>query len=116
MWGKYHLGQDEGILHRFFYLYEMLEEHSYKSYITVSTDLKALIFQHLSDKSKSVNKEQSNQANAIYKQLCAGRGDLVLQKEKYKCDINLGWSVEEDFDRSILLWHIATDVLYYTKD
>ena len=114
MWWKYRLGQDEGILHRFSHVYEMLEEYSYKSYVTVSTDLKELIFQHLKEKSNSA-KGQSN-ANAIYKQLCAGRGDLVLKKEKYNCHSNLGWSVEEDFDQSILLWHIATDLLYYTDE
>ncbi|KAL6343359.1 hypothetical protein AAG906_022942 [Vitis piasezkii] len=117
---KYRLGQHEGILWRFSRVYEMLEEHSYKTSVTVSTDLEILndlkefIFEHLSDKSNSA-KEQSD-ANAIYKQLCAGRGDLVLKKEKYNCHSILGWSVEEDFEQSILLWHIATDLLYHTDN
>ena len=46
--------------------------------MTVSDDLKGLIFQHLEDKSNRA-KGQSN-ANAIYKQLCASRGDLVLKE------------------------------------
>ena len=117
---KYRLGQHEGILWRFSRVYEMLEEHSYKTSVTVSTDLEILndlkefIFEHLSDKSNNA-KEQSD-ANAIYKQLCAGRGDLVLKKEKYNCHSILGWSVEEDFEQSILLWHIATDLLYHTDN
>ena len=110
---EYCLRQDKGILRRFSYFYEMLEEHSYKSYVTVSDDLKGLIFQHLKDKSNRA-KGQSN-ANAIYKQLCASRGDLVL-KEKYNCYINLDQSMKEDFDQNILLWHIATDLLYYRDD
>ncbi|CBI36708.3 unnamed protein product, partial [Vitis vinifera] len=74
------------LLQGFSYVYEMLEKHHYKSSVTVADNLKALIFQHLSDKSK----------------------------EQYNCHSDLGWSVEEDFDQSILLWHIATDLLYYT--
>ena len=109
MWWKYRLGQDEGILHRFSHVYEMLE-YSYKSYVTVSTDLIESIFQHLKDKSN--NAKEHSDANTIYKQLCAGRVDLVLKRER----VILGWSLEEDFDQSILLWHIATDLLYYTDE
>ncbi|KAL6342641.1 hypothetical protein AAG906_012506 [Vitis piasezkii] len=69
---------------------------------------------HLSDKSKGIKKERSDTSSNNYKELCAGRGDLVLKKEQYNCHSDLGWSVEEDFDQSILLWHIATDLLYYT--
>ncbi|KAJ9701555.1 hypothetical protein PVL29_006778 [Vitis rotundifolia] len=87
------------LLQGFSYVYEMLGKHHYKSSVTVADNLKALIFQHLSDKSN---------------ELCAGRGDLVLKKEQYNCHSDLGWSVEEDFDQSILLWHIAADLLYYT--
>ena len=102
------------LLQGFSYVYEMLEKHHYKSSVTVADNLKALIFQHLSDKSKGIKKERSDTSSNNYKELCAGRGDLVLKKEQYNCHSDLGWSVEEDFDQSILLWHIATDLLYYT--
>ena len=102
------------LLLRFSYVYEMLEKHHCKSSVTVADNLKALIFQHLSDKSKVIKKERSDTNSHNYKELSAGRGDLVLKKEKYNCHRDLGWSVEEDFDQSILLWHIATDLLYYT--
>lgn len=98
-------------------IYEILEKHHYKTSVTVADDLKELIFEHLSEKSKGIKKEEGpSTTSSKYKELCAARGDLVLKNEKYNCYGFLGWSVEEDFDQSILLWHIATDLLYYTHD
>ncbi|KAJ9701546.1 hypothetical protein PVL29_006769 [Vitis rotundifolia] len=31
-----------------------------------------------------------------------------------KCFCRLGWSIGEEFDQSILIWHLATDLCYYT--
>ncbi|XP_020422566.1 uncharacterized protein LOC18774141 [Prunus persica] len=46
-------------------------------------------------------------------QVLSWRGDQVLKKTN--CDEKLNWSlVEVPFDQSILLWHIATDLCYYT--
>ncbi|RVW73478.1 hypothetical protein CK203_057941 [Vitis vinifera] len=101
---KYRLGQHEGILWRFSRVYEMLEEHSYKTSVTVSTDLEILndlkefIFEHLSDKSNNA-KEQSD-ANAIYKQLCAGRGDLVLKKENIIVIVSLAGALRKTSNRA----------------
>ena len=36
----------------------------------------------------------------------------VVLKNDEECDRRLGWSVEGEFDESILLWHIATDLCF----
>ncbi|KAM7522644.1 hypothetical protein LguiA_012546 [Lonicera macranthoides] len=46
------------------------------------------------------------------RQLCAARGDRVLQE--HNCLDKLRWSVEVEFDHSILLWHIATSLCYFS--
>lgn len=52
------------------------------------------------------------------KKLCAQRGKWVLENETGAFNLNcldkFGWSIEVDFDQSILLWHIATDLCYYS--
>ena len=91
---------------KFFHIYQMLEEHHYKSFTVVSPDLKRLIFEQLLDKSRSASDIKA------CRQLCAHRGDQVL--EEMDCFAKFGWSIEAEFDESILLWHIATDLCYYT--
>ncbi|KAM5579559.1 hypothetical protein ABKV19_009369 [Rosa sericea] len=71
----------------------------------VPGELKELIFQQLLKKSKSATEF------GACKELCARRGDWVLINEGLH--EKLRWSIEEEFDKSILLWHIATDVCYY---
>lgn len=46
------------------------------------------------------------------KKLCGARGEYVLKK--HKCVDKFAWSVEFEFDHSILLWHLATDLCYLT--
>ncbi|RVW73463.1 hypothetical protein CK203_057928 [Vitis vinifera] len=84
----------------------MLEEHHYKSFTVVSPDLKRLIFEQLLDKSRSASDIKA------CRQLCAHRGDQVLGE--MDCFAKFGWSIEAEFDESILLWHIATNLCYYT--
>ena len=53
------------------------------------------------------------------RKLCAQRGKWVLENETGASNLNFldkfGWSIELDFDQSILLWHIATDLCYYSE-
>ncbi|XP_057497322.1 uncharacterized protein LOC130782037 isoform X2 [Actinidia eriantha] len=41
------------------------------------------------------------------------RGEWSI--EKYNCP-EFKWSVELDFDRSLVIWHLATDVCYHSED
>ncbi|XP_010671800.2 uncharacterized protein LOC104888495 isoform X1 [Beta vulgaris subsp. vulgaris] len=44
---------------------------------------------------------------------CTSRGSWVL--DRYQSQ-DLNWSVEKEFDQSILLWHIATDLCYHRDE
>ncbi|TXG68357.1 hypothetical protein EZV62_003292 [Acer yangbiense] len=81
----------------------------------VDSNLQNMIFEQLQEKSKAiissfddyVDKRQS------LKKLLDRRGDYVLEKSH---DSDIIWSTTEvDFDHSLLVWHIATD-LYYNCD
>eukprot|EP00257_Ricinus_communis_P010067 XP_002529493.2 uncharacterized protein LOC8287653 [Ricinus communis] len=87
-------------------IHDMVEKHQYKVLDRVSPELKRMVFEQLVEKSK--NPLDMN----ISKQLCARRGDHVLRETG--CFDKIGWSIETEFDQSILLWHIATDLCFYT--
>uniref|UniRef100_A0A1D1ZKL5 1-phosphatidylinositol 4,5-bisphosphate phosphodiesterase beta-1 n=1 Tax=Anthurium amnicola TaxID=1678845 RepID=A0A1D1ZKL5_9ARAE len=71
----------------------------------VSDELKKFIFAELKNKACSAEDSRG------YKRLSACRGEWALQMKGYRKE--LGWSVGVEFDESILLWHIATDLCYY---
>ncbi|RVW92004.1 hypothetical protein CK203_030193 [Vitis vinifera] len=81
-------------------------ECSSKNSNVVPKYLKTLIFEQLQEKSRHAPGIKEA------KELCARRGDWTL--EKMNCSSRLGWSTGGDFDKSILLWHLATDLCYYT--
>lgn len=66
----------------------------------MSLELKILVFRDVKDKTARVVDAES------YRKFSAHRG-------QYK---ELGWSVEVEFDESILLWHIATDLCFHSDD
>ncbi|MCH80594.1 hypothetical protein A2U01_0001364 [Trifolium medium] len=76
---------------------------------TVTDDLKEIIFKHFESK---INKFEKN-----ITRLYCNWGIKVLEGSELmlQLEINIetiGWSVEVDFDQSILLWHIATNLCY----
>jgi hypothetical protein len=73
----------------------------------VSYQLKGLIFEQLKSKANSTKDPKS------YRKLGEHRGQWALQRKGLYPD--LGWSVDCEFDESILLWHIATDLCYYDQ-
>ncbi|CAL5084790.1 unnamed protein product [Urochloa decumbens] len=77
----------------------------YTSHTEVLPPLKALVFEQLKEKANSTTDPVS------YKEFGQHRGQWVLQRNG--CYQQLGWSVEVEFDESILLWHIATDLCFY---
>ncbi|XP_047052800.1 uncharacterized protein LOC124658840 [Lolium rigidum] len=77
-------------------------------HIDVSSELKTLVFRELKDKAVSIVDTES------YRKFSNHRGQWALQCKGYYKE--LGWSVEVEFDESILLWHIATDLCLYSDD
>ncbi|XP_027189010.1 uncharacterized protein [Cicer arietinum] len=91
-------------------IHNFFEKSYYQKTKRVSEGLKELIFDQLKDKSEeAINIEAC-------KKLCAHKGDRVLIK--WNCHIrNINQSIKEvEFDQSILLWHIATDLCYSSDE
>nr|POE83057.1 hypothetical protein CFP56_18545 [Quercus suber] len=103
---------------RFLWISKLLEKYRYHKSVEVPLDLKAIIFDELQRKMKA-NLSVSHLRNL--KELCACRGDKVIEENANTLSAEMGdenfnimkRSVEEEFDQSILLWHIATDLCYY---
>lgn len=88
----------------------------------VTDDLKEIIFNHFVNK---INGVEERKAEEI-KKFCDHRGNQVLEsliselkqqqnnnkdKEKVAKEVKkLSWSVKVEFDQSILLWHVATNL------
>jgi hypothetical protein len=77
----------------------------YTNHTEVLPPLKALVLEQLREKASSTTDP------VTYKEFGEHRGQWVLQRNG--CYRQLGWSVEVEFDESILLWHIATDLCFY---
>ena len=90
---------------KFFCIPRMLDECSSKN-SDVPKYLKKLIFEQLQEKSRHAPGIKEA------KELCADRGKRTL--EEMKCFCTLRWSIEGEFDACILLWHVATDLCYYS--
>lgn len=92
---------------KLFRIDELLEKHKYKKYEEASPNLKELIFNHFKEFLGKSNNEPDPTV------LCRKRGGVALKKND--C-LSLAWSTEVEFDQSILIWHIATDICYYLDD
>lgn len=91
------------VIQKLLFIDQFLEKHRHLELEEVSSHLKRLIVDHIKQKSKQAKDSET------CKKLCGQRGDEVLQKEK--CFEKLRWSINEaEFDKSILIWHIATDL------
>lgn len=86
---------------------EIWRNYWYISYLVVPDYLKKLIFEELKRKAQSATNSFDLKA------LQSSRGHLALKDES---STNLIWSVEKDFDESIMLWHIATTLCYQTVE
>ncbi|KAI8016631.1 hypothetical protein LOK49_LG05G03908 [Camellia lanceoleosa] len=86
-------------------IYDLREKHRYKTYSNVSPKLKAIIFNHLLEIMRSSNDDPLA--------LCTHRGSFVLKQYDLP---KFEWSTKVEFDQSILIWHIATDLCYYMED
>ncbi|XP_042483488.1 uncharacterized protein LOC122063853 [Macadamia integrifolia] len=85
---------------------KLLEKYYYKYSKEVLFKSKEIIFEELKRKSRKVAKIED------VKNLCTSRGDDVLGNNSHLRE-KLQWSLNDvEFDQSILLWHIATDLCY----
>lgn len=88
----------------------ILDEFLYKNKTAFREDLKEFIFEEL--KSKAEEAESKKIAKEIY----SARGDWVLSKypSHYPYpSISSSLSEEAEYDESLLLWHIATELCYF---
>ena len=88
----------------FFCICLELEDCS-KNSIDVPKFLKILIFEQLQEKSRTASDIKKA------KEFSAHKGESAL--ENMNCFSELGWSIGEEFDENVLLWHVATELCYY---
>ncbi|KAK8689481.1 hypothetical protein V6N13_088198 [Hibiscus sabdariffa] len=91
----------------------LLEKHRYKSEVRFGKGLEKLIFEHV--KSKFVQLEETKGTHANLRDVCSQRGNGIIEKYKQHIELNLQWSIICEFDQSILIWHIATELCYYKE-
>ncbi|PWA40011.1 hypothetical protein CTI12_AA564490 [Artemisia annua] len=90
-------------IQKFFGIDKYRVKHRYRTYSNVSDNLKSLIYKQFL-KFMKVNSDPIA--------LCSHKGSFSLRENK--CD-NLLWSISKvEFDQSILIWHIATTLCYYS--
>ncbi|XP_031261731.1 uncharacterized protein LOC116119934 [Pistacia vera] len=91
------------------YITKWIEECYYLSRKEVDNDMQEMIFKQLNYKAEKI---KDNYTTKSCKDLLAQRGDHVSEEycEKLK---EFSWStIDVDFDHSLLVWHIATDICY----
>ncbi|KAH7833528.1 hypothetical protein Vadar_007195 [Vaccinium darrowii] len=97
-----------GGLQRFFRIYEALEIGRYKTREKVVIELKEKIIASIEDRSSSIYGSQG------FNDALSSKGAYALRKRGLEDWV--GWSVDhtKELDHSILLWHIATDLCFYS--
>ncbi|KAJ1698416.1 hypothetical protein LUZ63_006928 [Rhynchospora breviuscula] len=104
---------------------EMLDQTIYVTHKEVNDEIKDFIFQWLRTESKNIKTTEE------FKEVCTRRGQGAFEKikkdnemqfegsaEKQKCTNILKESIDpktHDFDHSLLLWHIATELCYHHR-
>ncbi|KAK3220347.1 hypothetical protein Dsin_014317 [Dipteronia sinensis] len=91
---------------------DVLEKYQCLSWKDVNMDLEEMIFRQLIEKSNEIKDDRFNIESCRI--LLAKRGDKVLEK-RYGLHDQFSWSTTKvEFDHSLLLWHIATDLCYHS--
>ncbi|PPR99820.1 hypothetical protein GOBAR_AA20842 [Gossypium barbadense] len=93
-------------------LKRVVEKWPPETYAEVDDDLKNLIFKHVKEK---FNQFKEKQDDGNFRDLCSQRGTNVLQMYKRQTRLSLEWSINVEFDQSILIWHIATELCYFSE-
>ncbi|KAL5786578.1 hypothetical protein ACOSQ2_008970 [Xanthoceras sorbifolium] len=89
-------------------LTDFVDEIRYVSHEPLTKELWEFIFNELTEKSKSPEPEAA-------KKISSARGDWILRDKSYR-DKLMPYVTEVAYDESLLLWHIATELLYYSAD
>ncbi|KAG6768656.1 hypothetical protein POTOM_027583 [Populus tomentosa] len=90
----------------------LLEQQRYLTNVEVTGSLKEWIFNHFKKKLNEIQQE-TELGSYNLGALKTARGNLVLQKYSHS---ELNWSIEVEFDESILIWHIATEICCKLED
>ncbi|KAF7148092.1 hypothetical protein RHSIM_Rhsim03G0024100 [Rhododendron simsii] len=92
----------------FFSLTNMLDGMEYVNPVDFNTGLRDFIFDELKMKSKQADDLETA------KEIFSARGDWIL---RYESRANLlCWINDVEFDESLILWHIATELCYYDTE
>ncbi|MED6121797.1 hypothetical protein PIB30_033518 [Stylosanthes scabra] len=90
-----------------------LESHWQRTWKDVDDDLKDLIFKFLIENRHKVWAKEGFGYQRLM-DLLSHKGDQELKN--HRCGEMCGWSVEEnEFNRSVLIWHVATDICFYSS-
>ncbi|CAK7345018.1 unnamed protein product [Dovyalis caffra] len=95
---------------------KLLGKNHIQSWEVVSSGLKEWIFQQLKDKRSRYSYRMCSHDPSMndLHEILSKRGDQVIGGER--CLENFGWSVNcSDFNESLLMWHIATDICYHDE-
>lgn len=96
-----------------FSIVEVLERQRYITSVEVPNTLKEWIFKHLKEKLKKMQREMESGTYNLGA-LNIARGSNVLQDYGHGNDLK--WSTEVEFDESIFIWHIATEICCDLED
>ncbi|MBA0745383.1 hypothetical protein Gogos_007960 [Gossypium gossypioides] len=85
------------------------EKYLHTSWKDVDLELQTIIYTHFKEKRRKYKEKQFEYKELL--ELLEERGRIPLLQNRV--DADLGWSVSDvEFTHSLLLWHIATDVVY----
>ncbi|KAH7565571.1 hypothetical protein JRO89_XS09G0229000 [Xanthoceras sorbifolium] len=99
-------------IHKLPWVGKLLEKYLYLTWEDVNVDVKNTIYRQLLNKSNEIKGDRFSVESC--KKILAHRGDNVLEKRNGLLD-QFRWSISDvEFDHSLLLWHIATDLCYYS--
>lgn len=99
----------QGFLRRVDVGTDFLDELQYTWREGAEDELKRFIYGELMKKAKTTTKDPKEA-----RRMCSCRGGWALEQRGRHSEF--GYSVEVELDESLLTWHIATDLCYYTDE
>ncbi|RWR84770.1 hypothetical protein CKAN_01359600 [Cinnamomum micranthum f. kanehirae] len=87
---------------------QLIDEIQYTHRKKVTDELKKCIYDQLVKKAESISDPKET------RRVCSCRGNWALEERGYLKEF--GPSVMVEFDESLLKWHIATDLCYYSSE
>ncbi|KAK3445203.1 hypothetical protein EUGRSUZ_B02714 [Eucalyptus grandis] len=84
-----------------------VEKHFYIGQKEFKNNVKEWIFHHMKETVRDL--ESTSRSKSMLESIKLRASD-ILKRSNYK---ELDWSTEKEFDQSILIWHIATELCYY---